>query len=223
MPPDVLFDLDGTLIDSSVGVLSTFERLLASRGLTPVVKLDASIIGPPLEVTLRHITGIGSSAELREMADAFKNDYDSRGYRETVVYAGVPDVLRRLVEDGSRLFVVTNKRMVPTRAILGELTIERLFAGIHTRDETEPPALSKSDVVRRLISRYGLEPRRAIFVGDSEEDAAAALENGLAFVHAEYGYGVIPRSAGLSCFSLKRFRDLPAVIERFAECSESIG
>ena len=53
MPPDILFDLDGTLIDSSPGILASFGRVLAAHGLEPLVPLDASLIGPPLAETLR--------------------------------------------------------------------------------------------------------------------------------------------------------------------------
>ena len=59
---DILFDLDGTLIDSSPGILASFARVLAARGLAPVVALDPSIIGPPLADTLRRISGIGDEA-----------------------------------------------------------------------------------------------------------------------------------------------------------------
>ena len=50
MPPDILFDLDGTLIDSSPGILASFARVLAAHGLTPVVPLEPLLIGPPLAI-----------------------------------------------------------------------------------------------------------------------------------------------------------------------------
>ena len=64
MPYDILFDLDGTLIDSSPGILASFERVLAAHGMRAAVPLEASLIGPPLAVTLRQVSGIEDEAGL---------------------------------------------------------------------------------------------------------------------------------------------------------------
>ncbi len=216
MPCDVLFDLDGTLIDSSPGILASFSRILAAHGLKPAVPLEASLIGPPLAATLRLISGLGDAGDealLGRLAEAFKADYDTAGYRATEVFPGVAEGLARLSACGARLFVVTNKRMVPTCRILDALGLAHLFAGIHTRDETVPPAPSKSAVTRRVVALHGIDCGHAVFVGDSEEDAAAARENGLAFIHARYGYG----AAGLHGESeavLERFAELPVLVAR---------
>ena len=211
MPPDILFDLDGTLIDSSPGILASFGRILAAAGLPPAVPLAASLIGPPLAVTLQQVSGIQDEALLARLVEAFKADYDTAGYRSTEVFPGVAAGLAQLAAAGARLFIVTNKRMVPTRRILEALGLAQHFAGIHTRDETEPMAPSKAAVTQRILAHYGIDPALALFVGDSDEDAAAARENGLRFIHAAYGYG----AAGIKADSLRldRFEDLPGLIE----------
>jgi phosphoglycolate phosphatase len=214
MSADILFDLDGTLIDSSPGILASFARILAADGLRPAVPLAPSLIGPPLAVTLRQVSGLdrpGDAARLARLVEAFKADYDTAGYRDTAVFPGVAAGLAQLAGSGARLFIVTNKRMVPTRRILEALGLARHFAGIHTRDETEPPAPSKAAVTARALARHGIDPPRAVFVGDSDEDAAAARENGLAFIHAAYGYG----AAGIASRPdavLEDFSRLPGLI-----------
>ncbi|MBM3392071.1 MAG: HAD family hydrolase [Betaproteobacteria bacterium] len=216
MQADILFDLDGTLIDSSPGILASFARVLAAHGLKPAVPLEASLIGPPLAVTLRQVSGLGDTGDealLARLVEAFKADYDSAGYLTTEVFPGVAAGLAALATGGARLFVVTNKRLVPTRRILEALGLARYFSGIHTRDETDPPAPSKSAVTRRVIARYGIDAARACFVGDSDEDAAAARENGLAFIHAAYGYGaagIAERPAAV----LDGFDELPGLVDR---------
>jgi phosphoglycolate phosphatase len=212
MLPDLLFDLDGTLIDSSPGILASFARVLAAHGLAPALPLEAALIGPPLAETLRRVSGSDDEALLGRLVAAFKADYDSEGYRATRAFDGVAEGLARLAGAGARLFVVTNKRMLPTRRILDALGLARHFAGIHSRDETEPPAASKAAVVRRVLARHAIDPARACFIGDSDEDAAAARENGLAFIHAAYGYG----GAGLATRPdavLDRFDRLPGLAE----------
>ena len=186
---DILFDLDGTLIDSSPGILASFARIMAAHGLQAAVPLDAALIGPPLAVTLKGISGIEDEAALTRLAEAFKQDYDTAGYRDTLAFDGVAEGLTQLAGAGTRLFIVTNKRLVPTLKILDALDLARHFAGVHTRDETVPMAPSKAAVAQRVIARYGIDSARACFVGDSNEDAAAARENGLRFIHATYGYG----------------------------------
>lgn len=213
MDADILFDLDGTLIDSSPGILASFGRILAADGLRPAVPLEASLIGPPLMVTLRQVSGLADEARLARLAEAFKADYDSAGCLATEMFPGVAAGLAQLAAAGARLFIVTNKRMLPTRRILEALGLAQCFAGIHTRDETEPPAVSKAAVTKRLVAHYGIDPARTCFVGDSDEDAAAARENGLAFIHASYGYGgsalpVRPHAV------LERFAELPSLLGR---------
>lgn len=162
MPPDILFDLDGTLIDSSPGILASFARVLAAHGLAPAVPLEASLIGPPLAVTLAQVSGVANEVLLARLVEAFKADYDSEGYRSTEVFPGVAEGLAQLAAAGHRLYIVTNKRMVPTRNILEALGLARHFAGIHTRDETEPPAPSKAAVTARALARHGIDPPRAV-------------------------------------------------------------
>ncbi len=233
MSADILFDLDGTLIDSSPGILASFGRVLAAHGLQPAVPLEASLIGPPLAATLRKVSGlgdIGDEALLGRLVEAFKQDYDTAGYRTTEVFPGVAAGLALLAGAGARLFIVTNKRMVPTRRILEALGLAPLFAGIHTRDETEPPAPSKAAVTQRVLGRYGIDGGRAFFVGDSDEDAAAARENGLRFIHAAYGYGAagIPQGlpsvlAGRPDAVLARFADLPGLIEALSRRERAVS
>ena len=170
MPPDLLFDLDGTLIDSSAGILGSFERVLAMHGLAPAEPLTAALIGPPLAVTLRQVSGLGETGDdalLGRLVEAFKADYDSEGYRATTAFPGVADGLAQLAGAGSRLFILTNKRLLPSRRILDALGLARHFAGIHSRDETEPPAPSKAAVTRRVIGQHRIDPARACIVGAS--------------------------------------------------------
>lgn len=209
---DILFDLDGTLIDSSPGILASFARVLAAHGLAPVVALDPSIIGPPLADTLRTLSGIGDETLLAALADDFKRDYDAAGYRETTLYPGVAEGLAVLAAAGTRLFIVTNKRMRPTRKILDHLGIAGHFTGVHSRDETTPAAASKAAVVRRVIADRAVERRHAVFVGDSNEDAAAARKNGLRFAHAAWGYGHVENAEMSNGWSINCFDQLSMLI-----------
>jgi phosphoglycolate phosphatase-like HAD superfamily hydrolase len=105
-----------------------------------------------------------------------------------------------------RLFVVTNKRLVPTLKILNHLRANEFFLGIHSIDQTNPPAPSKTALTGRVIIEHFVKTNTALLVGDSQEDAIAAQANDLHFVFAAYGYGhlidpSLSIKANINCFS----------------------
>ena len=114
----VLFDLDGTLIDSSPSILSCFGRVLDEAGLQPLVPLSNSLIGPPLRQTLINLTGLTDNGQLNQLIERFKVYYDSEGYKASKVYDGIETILDHLVQSGISLAIATNKRRVPTLKII---------------------------------------------------------------------------------------------------------
>jgi phosphoglycolate phosphatase len=186
---DFLFDLDGTLIDSSPSILGTFAAILKQAAISPRVALDSGLIGPPLRATLARITGIEDPTRIEQLADAFKATYDTTGYRETIPYTGVDNALRELNAREAQLWIVTNKRIAPTMRIMDMLRWTDLFSGIFALDAFDPPEGSKRDMVARVIRERNIDPGTAVMIGDTAEDAAAAQANGLRFVGASWGYG----------------------------------
>lgn len=184
----VLFDLDGTLVDSSPGILTSFGRTLARHGVTPAVPLDRGLIGPPLAITLARISGLAGEA-VASMMDTFKADYDTVGYLDTTPYTGVGATLAALRRLGLTLFVATNKRLIPTRKILAHLGWRQYFAGVYSLDAMQPPLPDKCAMVGEILRREAIDADRAAFVGDSAEDARAAAANGISFYAATWGYG----------------------------------
>ena len=184
----ILFDLDGTLVDSAPSILAGFGAVVERHGITPQVALDKRLIGPPLLPTLAHISGVSDEDTLHAMAATFKAWYDTEGYRLTAVYPGIDTALRTLV-DRAALYIVTNKRIHPTRHILDYLGWAPLFAGVYAQDAFEPPLASKAAVIGRAMAMHGIERGRAMYVGDRAEDGEAATTNGLRFAWAVWGYG----------------------------------
>lgn len=184
----ILFDLDGTLIDSAPSILAGYAAVLQQRGIRPKRPLESSLIGPPLIQTMRAVTGIDNEAVLAELAAEFKAHYDSTGYRDTLVYPGVSDTLRRLVKTGVKLFIVTNKRILPTRRIIEHCGWSDLFVGVYAHDAFEPALTSKAEVIAAVLDKHGLNANSAAYVGDRSEDAEAASEHLLKFIWASWGY-----------------------------------
>lgn len=187
----ILFDLDGTLIDSAPAILASFRDAFARSGIAPVRAVDESIIGPPLTETLQLLAGTTDPATIARLADGFKASYDSEGYKATAAYAGVGDMLAGLKNAGLRLAIATNKRIHPTRLILDHLGWLGHFEQIYALDLFTPRLPDKAAMIKRLLADHDIPRDSAIYIGDRAEDGESADANGLPFIAATWGYGSI--------------------------------
>ncbi|MBU3672191.1 MAG: HAD family hydrolase [Sinobacteraceae bacterium] len=188
-PAAILFDFDGTLIDSAPSILASYAAALEQTGLEAVVPLTPSLIGPPLLTTIGTVLGTDDEATRQRFAAVFREQYDLAGYRQTIAYEGVPALLEGLHEAGVRLFIVTNKRIAPTRRILEHLRWDHWFRGVYALDALQPPAPNKKTLVREVLQRESLRAADTWMVGDSREDQSSAEGNALRFFAAGWGYG----------------------------------
>jgi len=185
----IIFDLDGTLVDSSPGILAAFTGAFAACGLELVRPLTAQIIGPPLRDTLRELSGSADPALLDALTAGFKAQYDQAGYRETRPFPGVEAMLVSLAAAGMALHIATNKRNLPTRLILDHLGWTAHFDRVYALDAFASAVTDKAGLIARLLADAGLDPARCAYVGDRDEDAGAARANDLRFFWAAWGFG----------------------------------
>lgn len=185
----LIFDLDGTLIDSAPSILACMEKVIVDAGYTPVLPLQVGLIGPPLMSTLATITGSSDSKLLQTLAAAFKDRYDSEGLRSTTPYPGIPDTLRQLHARGMKLHLATNKRSRPTLAILAMLGWHELFLSVTCQDSVTPGYAHKTLMLEHQLAEQGIDPSGAVYIGDTREDGSAAAANGLHFIAVDWGYG----------------------------------
>ena len=212
----IIFDLDGTLIDSRAAILDAFGKALAEKGIEPLIALSAVRIGPPLAETLRELSGSSDESLLDSLAEHFKAHYDSTGYRASEVFAGIAELLEALAASGAHCFLATNKRIAPTRLILQHLQWEQYFAGVYALDRETPRLPDKSAMLARLLTDQVLDAQYSIYVGDTPEDEAAARANGLRFAAVTWGYGEF-RNA-----DTRRFRSAPELLA-FLTCRRDAG
>ncbi|HTP39598.1 MAG TPA: HAD family hydrolase [Steroidobacteraceae bacterium] len=192
----LLFDFDGTLVDSAPGILESMRAAFTATGLTARIPMTELINGLPLRAALVRALGADDLPRIARLEAAFREHYDGVGHRGTRPYPGIPAALDALRAAGHRLHIVTNKRLAPTQLILAQLQWDALFDTVNTLDSS-PGLQRKSEVVARLLSGIG-GPATATMIGDTEEDAAAALDNGLPFVWVRWGYGREARPQGNS-------------------------
>ena len=187
----LVFDLDGTLIDSLPGIRASLAEAFSTVGRQMPDNDLRNTIGPPISVIARRIAPPLTDEEVSQIERHYRKAYDSVGWRYTVAFDGVIQTLQSLRQCGLRLFIVTNKPRTPTEKIIAYLGWQDFFDGILSRDSRTPVYASKADILRDLLDAYGLAAHSALMLGDTVEDEEAAVANNLRFVHVSYGYGTI--------------------------------
>ncbi len=191
----ILFDLDGTLIDSAPAILASYREAFSRCDVTPARVIDESIVGPPLIETLQLLTASHDKALIERLAEAFKASYDSEGYQQTAAYAGVGEMLAQLRDAGLQLSIATNKRILPTRLILDHLGWLDHFEHLYALDLFEPRLPHKAAMIARLLADAEIPADASVYIGDRSEDGESADANSLPFIAATWGYGSIEPAA----------------------------
>lgn len=186
---NIIFDFDGTLVDSAPAILVAFSRVFEQFDLEPAIPLDASLIGPPLDDILIKLSGSAEPEVVGQLATAFKIVYDTTTCLETLAFDGVDAMLKKLKLAGLRLFVATNKRLLPTEKIISHIGWDKgIFEAIYAIDSFRPVKPNKSLLIAQLMNDFGLLTTDTVYVGDRYEDGLAAAENNIHFFCAAWGY-----------------------------------
>jgi len=211
----ILFDLDGTLIDSAGDLHDAVNHMLAKLGRTPltlaqVIRMIGN--GVPTLVTRALAASPGAPVEHETALVHFNTAYDANPTRLTTVYPGVGATLDRLAASGLALAVCTNKHEQSARRILAEFGLARHFRHLIAGD-TFPFRKPDPRVLTEALAKLGIAADGAAMVGDSEVDAATAGAAGIEFVLMTYGYHHGPVETIPATHRLDRFADLPALFD----------
>ena len=186
----IIFDLDGTIIDSQQSIIDSLKWSLKKAGIDPAVNLTRDLIGPPLVDTLIKISRKSDMRLLGELVDGFKARYDSLGYKGGKPFLGMETAIRQLHHIGYKLYVATNKRLVPTQKIMTHFSLGEYFESVYSIDlRMNSPFKNKSQMIESLIADHNMDPSRTIYVGDRIEDHQAACANNIGCFLVGWGYG----------------------------------
>jgi phosphoglycolate phosphatase len=183
----IIFDFDGTLVDSEKAIYECFQSI--TRSLAPEREGYAKnlLIGPPLRDTASEILGPENQDLLDEFVQSFITMHDEQVIRHTQPYPGVSQALKQLHTKNIPMAVATNKRLAPTQKLMDHFSWNDYFSFIECSD-SQPEIRNKDVMIQDIINQnesfYG-----SYFVGDTVNDGLSANLNQLPFIKACYGYG----------------------------------
>lgn len=185
----ILFDLDGTLVDSGVGITNSVAYSLEKYGIEIPDRTELyKFIGPPLHESYQKYYGFSESGA-KEAVEVYREYYRSKGIYENQVYEGIEDLLKRLFAAGKMLLVATSKPEVFAKQILEHLKLFDYFSGIYGAN-LDGSRTKKEDVISYALSAKGVtDYKSVVMVGDREHDIYGAKKVGIAGIGVLFGYG----------------------------------
>jgi phosphoglycolate phosphatase len=212
----IVFDLDGTLIDTAPDLISTLNHILSTEGLPPVAYSDGRrmIGGGILAMIERALNAEGHyrpKPEIDRMFRAFVDHYGAHIAESSRPYPHVDSVLEHLGAEGCRLAVCTNKLEFLSVRLLEELKLSHHFLAICGRD-TFGVQKPDPEMLRQTILRAGGKPSHAIMVGDSGTDVRTSRAAAIPVVAVDFGYSEIPIATFNPDSIIGSFAELPTAI-----------
>ena len=185
----ILFDLDGTLTESGLGIVNSIlfalERFDIHEKDTEKLK---KFIGPPLAESFMNFYGFSEDAAKK--AVGFCQEYlKEKGIFEAPLYNGIEALLRDLKEVGKTLYVATSKPEVFARQILEHLQVHNYFQDI-VGSNIDGTRIKKDEIISAILEKNGVTNKsKVVMVGDREHDVMGARKVGIDSIGVLYGYG----------------------------------
>ncbi len=183
----VIFGFDGTIADTSPGILYCFNTTASAMGYAPVDhEALYGVIGIPLDDGFRVLYNMKED-EIEYAANNYSKLYSQKGKEMFSLYPGIKNTLIRLKENGCKIAIATQKHNMFTSDMLEVYEISDLFDAVCATDVNTN--LNKSDLILQACRETGVDVSDAIFIGDSSVDAVGAQNAGVDFAAVLYGWG----------------------------------
>lgn len=186
---NIIFDMDGTLVDSVPGIRDSLVYALGQQGHRLAEETDiTALIGPPMDQIVATLLAPFGDDRVAQTVALYREHYGRIGLYQGMIYPGVMEALQALRHAGHHLFVATSKRQLFAERILDRVGISTLFNDIIGT----PPDGSMDDkrlLVSHLLLKHRLSPSSAVMIGDRKEDIISAQYNHLLSIGVRWGYG----------------------------------
>lgn len=185
----LMFDLDGTLTDSRLGVTRCIQHALADAGAVgPSIEELTGYVGPPLPGSFAALLGTSDAQRIEKAIAAYRRRFEQVGMFENRLYPGIVETLEAFDAAGHDMCVVTVKPRIYALRILEHFDIARLFRGVYG-PELGARAYTKASLIGTVCAGPRAPTGRAVMIGDRAEDVHGAKSNGIGSVAVTWGYG----------------------------------
>lgn len=179
----IFFDLDGTLVDSSIGIHNGFTYTFEQLGVpSPDAKTIRGFMGPPLETSFASCL---SPNQIELAIQLYRSYYKEKGVYEAQLFPQIKDLLTELAQQYP-LYITTTKNTPTAIDMTSNFEINQFFDGIYG---SNPQALHKADVIRQALTTHDLAPEKVVIVGDTKFDMIGAQETGIKKLAVTWGFG----------------------------------
>ena len=179
----IFFDLDGTLVDSSIGIHNGFTYTFEQLGVTsPDAKTIRGFMGPPLETSFASCL---PAEQIEEAIQLYRSYYKEKGVYEAQLFPHIKDLLVELAKQFP-LYITTTKNTPTAQDMTKNFGIYHFFDGIYG---SSPQALHKADVIRQALETHHLAPETVVIIGDTKFDMIGAQETGIQKLAVTWGFG----------------------------------
>lgn len=189
----VIFDLDGTITDPKVGIITCAKFALKEMGYESKAEQDLTwMIGPPLLNTFMKITGC-DEVEGQRLIAKYRERYSVSGVHENTLYPGIENLLKHLKDVGKILAIASSKPTLFVEQILDDFNLKEYFDVVQGSDMAGKH-VEKENVLKITLSELGIAENanlsQAVMIGDRKFDILAAKKLGLKSIAVTYGYAV---------------------------------
>jgi phosphoglycolate phosphatase len=179
----IFFDLDGTLVDSSIGIHNAFSYTFDQLGVpSPDAKTIRSFMGPPLEVSFATCL---PEEEIDLAIQIYRSYYKEKGVHEAQLFPHIKELLSELAKDYP-LYITTTKNTPIALTMTQNFEIDHFFDGIYG---SSSQALHKADVIHQALNNHQLDPEQVVIIGDTKFDMIGAQETGIKKLAVTWGFG----------------------------------
>lgn len=206
----LIFDLDGTLIDSRPEIWATYQKVFSELPPAPGVNVEKLDMGQTLMTILRGI--YHNESTVLKARQLFLNLYDHSDFEVTPLYEGVINTLADLTKKGYTLHIATNKRYVPAKRILEKKGVLRYFKSVAANEMVSGVLRTKEEMLYEICQNNTIS--LAYMIGDTSVDMEAATRSGIRAIAVLYGYELPDRlMAYQPYYNIHKISDLSNIFQ----------
>lgn len=184
----ILFDLDGTVTDSQLGIKNSVAYALNYFGINVDNMEDLNkYIGPPLRQSFINFAGLSEENSYIGMTK-YREYYGPKGIFENELYSGIVDLFEKLKINNKKIVLATSKPWIYAEIILEHFNIKKYFDFV-AGSELNGVRTNKADVIKYAIDKFNIDIDNAVMIGDREHDILGAKYNGVKTIGVLYGFG----------------------------------